>query len=48
VPAGAARTASAGFSLNQKLQRCEVLITKFKKKLEEERRLHRMMKTMQA
>ena len=42
------RAVSAGFSQNQKLQRCEVLITKFKKKLEEERRLLRMMKTMSA
>ena len=48
APAGAARAASAGFSQNQKLQRCEVLITRFKKKLEEERRLLRMMKTMSA
>ena len=42
------RAVSAGFSQNQKLQRCEVLITRFKKKLEEERRLLRMMKTMSA
>ena len=48
APAAAARAASAGFSQNQKLQRCEVLITRFKKKLEEERRLLRMMKTMSA
>jgi len=48
VPAGLERAASAGFSQNQKLQRCETLITRFKKKLEEERRLLRMMKTMQA
>ena len=33
---------------HQKLQRCEILISKFKKKLEEERRLLRMMKTMSA
>ena len=46
--AGATRAVSAGFSQNQKLQRCEVLITRFKKKLEEERRLLRMMKTMSA
>lgn len=48
VGAGATRAVSAGFSQNQKLQRCEVLITRFKKKLEEERRLLRMMKTMSA
>ena len=44
------RAVSAGFShqTNLKLQRCEVLITKFKRKLEEERRLLRMMKTMSA
>ena len=45
---GVGRAVSAGFSQNQKLQRCEVLITKFKKRLEEERRLLRMMKTMSA
>ena len=45
---GAGRAVSAGFSQNQKLTRCEMLITKFKKKLEEERRLLRMMKTMSA
>ena len=43
-----ARAASANFSLNIKLQRCEVLIARFKKKLEEERRLLRLMKTMSA
>lgn len=48
APAGAARAASAGFMQHQKLQRCEILISKFKKKLEEERRLLRMMKTMSA
>jgi len=48
TPAGAARAASAGFSQNQKLGRCEVLISRFKKKLEEERRLLRMMRTMLA
>ena len=48
APAGVGRAVSAGFSQNQKLQRCEVLITRFKKKLEEERRLLRMMKTMSA
>ena len=45
---GLGRAVSAGFSQNQKLQRCEVLITRFKKKLEEERRILRMMKTMSA
>lgn len=48
APAGAARAASAGFSQNQKLSRCEVLISRFKKKLEDERRLLRMMRTMLA
>ena len=42
------RAASANFSQNLKLQRCEQLITRFKKKLEEERRLLRLMKTMSA
>ena len=36
APAGVGRAVSAGFSQNQKLQRCEVLITRFKKKLTEE------------
>ena len=48
APAGVGRAVSAGFSQNQKLQRCEVLITRFKKKLTEEQRLLRMMKTMSA
>ena len=46
--AGVGRAVSAGISQNQKLQRCEILIQRFKKKLEEERRLLRIMKTMSA
>ena len=45
---GAARAASAGIQGSAKLQRCEQLITKFKKKLGEEKRLLRLMKTMSA
>lgn len=48
TPAAAGRAASAGISKNQKLIRCEQLIARFKRKLEEEKRLLRMMKTMSA
>ena len=44
----AQRAASAGIQGSAKLQRCEQLIAKFKKKLGEEKRLLRLMKTMSA
>lgn len=44
----AARVFSAGIPNKQKVSRCEGLINRFKRKLEEERRLLRTMKTMLA
>ena len=46
MPSFAGRANSAGFPLGQKSNRCEGVINRLKKSLEDERRLQRTMKTM--
>ena len=42
------RAASAGIQTTEKGQRSQVLINRLKKKLQDERRMHRTMRTMLA
>jgi len=48
MPDGASRAVSAGFALNKKASDCESLVNRFKRRLEDERKLQRTMKTMLA